>query len=302
MNVHGKSALTRAQRAGQVARVLWVTLFLNWTVAAFKLVFGLATHCMVIVADGLHSFSDGASNIIGLIAVTISAHPADYDHPYGHQKYETLAAVCISFFLFIVSFGIFREAVAGLVHPKTPEVNLASFLVMGTTLLVNFFVVWYERRRGRELKSDLLLSDSWHTMSDIFVTLSVLVALVGISFNIPRLDAVFSLVIASVIVVTAVNVLKRSSDVLVDKSVLETGKIESIVRSVEGIRDCHEIRTRGRIDDAYVDLHVLVDPQMTVLESHRLANIIEHNIRAQIPGVHDVVVHVEPTTHEHDEV
>ena len=291
--------LSRTDRTRQLAKVLWVTLALNWLVAVLKLALGLLTHCMVIVADGVHSFSDGTSNIIGLIAVYISGHPADDNHPYGHQKYETLASALIAFLLFMVSFGIFKEGVSGMLHPKTPQVSALSFGLIGFTLLVNMFVVVYERRQGKRLQSDLLISDSWHTLTDVFVTLTVFVALTGIYFHVPRMDAIFSLIIACVIVVTAVNILKNSSDVLCDKAVLDTKKIETIVRSVDGVRDCHEIRTRGRINDIYVDLHVLVDNQTTVLSAHHLSTMIENRIKNEIPGVHDVVVHIEPVAHDH---
>src|SRR3989338_8483709 len=149
--VDGGLATIRLSRTRQIAKVLWVTLALNWLVAALKIAFGLATHCMVIIADGIHSFSDGTSNIIGLIAVYISGHPADTDHPYGHQKYETLASALIAFLLFMVSFGVFKEALAGFLHPKTPVVNALSFGLMSFTLLVNLFVVVYERKQGRRL-------------------------------------------------------------------------------------------------------------------------------------------------------
>ncbi|MBI3316076.1 MAG: cation transporter [Candidatus Omnitrophica bacterium] len=302
MNALEKSVFEPSKRTRQIAFVLWVTLALNCVVALLKVIFGVLTYCMVIVADGLHSFSDGASNVIGLIGIYLSGAPADQDHPYGHQKYETFASVVIAFFLFLAAFGILREAVIGLIKPKAPEVNLVSFVVMGGTFLVNLFVAAYERRKGRELKSELLLSDSWHTVSDLFVTASVIVALIGIRLDVPRLDALFSLLIAGVILVIAVRILKRSSDVLCDKAMLDPGRIERIVRAVGGVRDCHEIRTRGRINDIYVDLHVLVDNNMTVLASHHLANVIENDIRREIPEVHDVVVHVEPATHDHQEL
>ena len=255
---------------------------------------------MMIVADGVHSFSDGTSNVVGLVAIHIAGHPADEDHPYGHQKYETLAAVIVSFFLFIVSLEIIKKAVMGLIHPVRPDVSPASFLVMGFTLVVNVFVAIYERRRARELRSDFLASDSWHTLTDVFVTLSIFAALVGIEHGIPRLDAVFSLAIAGVIVAAAVNILKHSSGILTDRVALDKENVERLVRSVEGVLDCHEIRTRGRADNIYIDLHVLVEPQMTVLISHALATRIESRIRKEIPGVCDVVVHIEPLSHEHD--
>ena len=204
-----------------------------------------------------------------------------------------------SYFSFVVSFGILKGSIGGFLHPERPEVNAVSFGLMTFTLIVNLFVVWYERTRGKLLKSDLLISDSWHTLTDVFVTLSVFLALAGIVWKVPHMDSAFSLLIAGVIFVTGVSILKRSSDVLCDKAVLDTARIEKIVRAVQGVRGCHEIRTRGRIDDVYIDLHVLVDNEMTVAHSHTLANRIEDDIKKATPGVHDVVVHVEPVSHEH---
>ncbi len=294
--------LPRAERARQVGVVLWVVLVLNWLVALVKLLLGLATSSMAIFADGLHSFTDGASNIIGLVAVSIASRAPDHKHPYGHQKYETLASTGIAVLLFMVALRIYKEGILGLFHEKKPEISAVTFILMGFTFLVNLFVVWYEKKKAREFKSEILTSDSWHTMTDIFVTLSVLLALVGIRLNIPKLDAIFALIIATVIVVTALGILKRGTDILTDKAVFDESLIDKIVRQVDGVRDCHEIRTRGKADDVYVDLHVLVDNQMTVLASHHVANLIEKKIRQEIPGVHDVVVHVEPISHGHEEL
>jgi cation diffusion facilitator family transporter len=304
MSQHPKAAAatTRTARSRLIGRVLWTTLALNWLVASLKLAIGHASGLMIFVADGLHSFADGASNVVGLIAVSISAHPADEDHPYGHRKFETLAATVISFLLFFVAFGIMRDALRALFTDRTPQVTPLSFAVAAVTLAVNVAVVLYERRRARQLRSELLESDAWHTMTDVFVTSSVFVALAGMRLGIPRLDALFSLGISSMIVVTALGILKRNSDILVDRAPLDKQQIERIVRGVEGVRDCHEIRTRGHADAAYVDLHVLVDSDMTVRDSHRVANIIENEICREIPGVADVVVHVEPESHEHDEI
>lgn len=302
MNAGKGPNLAREERARQVSKVLWVTLGLNWGVAALKVLFGLATNCVSITADGVHSFSDGASNIIGLIAMAIAGHPADRDHPYGHQKYETLASAGIAFFLFAVAIGIARKAIASWDGAAVPQVSTVSFGVMIVTLLVNIFVVWYERKMGRRLRSELLLSDSWHTITDIFVTLGVVVALAGIALGIPRADAVFSLGIAGVIAWTAWGILKHSSDVLCDHAAVDTKAIEAVVRSVEGVRDCHEIRSRGSLENIYLDLHVLVDPEMTVAASHRVANVIEREIKNRIAGIFDVVVHIEPISHDHAEL
>lgn len=292
----------RADRARQIAWVLWVVLGLNWAVALAKILLGVATHSIAVTADGLHSFSDGASNIIGLVGIRIARHPADVDHPYGHQKYETLASTAIAFLLFFVALRIYKEAVMGLVHHEPMIVTPLSFIVMGATLVVNLAVTTYERRAAKRLSSALLESDAMHTMTDVFVTVSVLAALVGTKLGVPYLDSGFSFVVATVIVVTAFGILKHSSDVLSDRAVLEPEAVKRIVQAVEGVRDCHEIRTRGTVDDVYLDFHVLVDDNMTVIDSHRVANVIEKNLRLAYPAIHDVVVHIEPVAHGHEEI
>ena len=295
-------AMTRAEKTRQTGRVLWIILLLNWLVALLKLALGFVTSSMTIFADGLHSFSDGASNIIGLVAVSIAARGPDEDHPYGHQKFETLASTAIAVLLFLVALRIYKEAITGFFSDKKPEITLASFVLMGFTLIVNVFVVLFERKKARELDSEFLDSDAWHTLTDIFVTASVLLALVGIRLNLPKIDAIFAFFIGTVVLFIAFGIFKRSTDILTDKAVLSQARIESIVRRVEGVRDCHEIRTRGQKENAYVDLHVLVDNDMSVLKSHHVATLIESRIKKEIPGVRDVVVHIEPVSHGHEEL
>ncbi len=302
MGTPERSILTSAERARQIAFVLWVTLALNWVTALIKILFGMATQCMVITADGFHSLSDGACNIIGLVAVAVSGHPADKDHPYGHHKFETLASVLIGALLLVVSFGIFQQAVNRFFHPGEPEVSRASFFVMVLTLGVNFFVVVYERAAAKKFRSEFLLSDSWHTLTDVFVTCGVMVGLVGIQMKMRSLDSLFSAGIATLIAFVAIQILKQSTDILTDKAVVDPGLIERVALNVAGVEDCHEIRTRGKAHSIYVDLHVLVDPKMSVEASHGLANQIEYDIKKQIEGVQDVVVHIEPTTHDHSKL
>ncbi len=299
MGIPEKSLMTSVERTHGIASVLWVTFALNCLTALFEIVLGLTTHSMAILADGFHSLSDGTSNIIGLIGIHVAGHPADKDHPYGHQKFETLASVIIGAFLMMVCFGIIQRAAAALADPQLPVVTPVTFAVMAVTMAMNIFIVWYERRASRRFQSEFLISDSWHTMADIFVKIGVIVALIGVKMNLPILDPLFSIVIAVVIAAAAVSIVKRGSDILTDKAVLDPALIEAVVRKVGGVEDCHEIRTRGNRYAIYVDLHVLVDPKMSVEASHHLASIIERDIKKDIEGVQDVVVHIEPTTHDH---
>jgi len=250
-------------------------------------------------ADGIHSFSDGASNIIGMIGIWVASNPPDEDHPYGHQKYETFSALAISTFLFVVCFFIIKGAITRFFHPVVPEVTSLSFVVMIVTMFVALGVTLYERRVAKELKSDLLMSDALHTQTDVLTSLAVIVALIGTRMGFPIVDPIVSLVIAAVIGWAAFGIIKESSDVLCDKVVLDEKEIKRVAMTIPGVKDCHEVRTRGRKDYIYVDLHILVDSTLSVEAAHEIANNIEDTIKEKIQGVFDVFVHIEPLSHHH---
>lgn len=297
-----RSTISVEPRFRKIRFVLWVVLALNWAVAALKIVVGVYTHCMAMVTDGIHSFSDGASNIVGLVGMSIAANPADEDHPYGHSKFETIAALIIAFSLFFAAATVVEEGARRLFDDSSPEVNAISFAVMLVTLAVNAFTAWWERKKAMALKSDLLSADAWHTFSDLFVSLSVLVALVAIKAGAFWLDEAVSLGIGAFIAWIAVQILRRSLDVLSDHVALDKKAVRDVVMGIQGVSDCHEIRSRGRQDDVRIDLHVLVDPEMSVEESHKLANLIELSLRQFMAGVTDVLVHIEPMHHDHREL
>lgn len=282
------------ERFQQIRRVLLYVLVLNWGVAAAKLFYGWMIRSASMKADGFHSFSDGASNLIGLIGIWIASRPIDQSHPYGHKKFETLTSVVISGLLFLVCFNVVREGVLRFLHPVVPEVNVKSFLVMGVTLAINIGVMIYENRRGRALGSDILISDALHTRADIFTSSSVIITLIGVQLGYPILDPVASLIIASFIAYAALEILKESSRVLSDGVAIRTEEIEKVVLAIKGVKECHKVRSRGRRDDIHIDLHVLVDPDMHVHRAHHLSYAIENKIKRDFRGVTDVVVHMEP--------
>lgn len=286
--------MTQEVRFREVSRVLWQVLALNWGVALAKVVFGYFTRSTSIMADGFHSLADGASNIVGLVGIRIAAQPVDEDHPYGHKKYETLAAAAIGAMLFLVALGLLRSALERLLHPVRPEVTAISFLVMLGTMAVNALVTWYEKKEGHRLQSDVLVSDSYHTRSDLFVSLSVLLALLGVRLGFPLLDPLASLVIAGLIALSGYEVWKNSFRVLVDESRVDGSEIQRIALEVPGVEACHQVRSRGRDDDLKVDLHVLVDPSMSIEDAHRVGHQVEQRIRQRYAAVTDVVVHTEP--------
>jgi cation diffusion facilitator family transporter len=278
----------------QAGKVLIYTLVLNWLVAGAKVFYGILTKSASMTADGFHSFADGANNIAGLIGFSIAAKPVDKTHPYGHDKYETLTALGIGALLLFVAFDIAKGAIMRFGKPIAVEVNYGSFLVMFITVAVNVFVMIYENREGKRLKSDFLVADSFHTRSDIFVSCSVIATLLAVRLGLPILDTIVAGLIAIVIGFSAFEIIWNTSRTLSDAAVISPEPIRFIVSNFEGVTNCHNIRTRGRQDNICVDLHIWVKPSMHIDKSHELAHEIEEKIKKEIPGVKEVIIHVEP--------
>jgi len=282
----------------KIRKILLVVLILNWAVALAKIIYGLISQCFSMTADGFHSLSDGTSNLIGIVGIHFACQPVDKDHPYGHKKYETLFSLGIAAMLFIVSFNLLKAGWERLHHPVLFQADLGSFTVMLITLIINFYVMRYEYRRGQELKSDILSSDSLHTRADIFTSLSVILSLIVTKLGFPLIDPIVTILIAVFIGFAAFKIAKQSSDVLCDTAVfLDDQKVRDIVLKTKGVRSCHKIRSRGRIDDIHIDLHVQVNPSMHMDDAHKISFNIETALKTAIPEITDVVVHMEPHHH-----
>lgn len=290
--MHTLDLITRGKR---IKQILLVILVLNWAVAFAKIILGLTSRCSSIAADGFHSLSDGASNIIGLLGIILASQPVDKDHPYGHKKYETFFALGIAALLFLVAFELVESSFRRFSNPIIPDVNILSFLVMLGTLIINISVMKFEFKRGKELQSDILVSDSLHTKADILISISVIITLGIIKLGAFILDPIVTVIIALFIAYAAFGIAKNSSNILCDKAVIvEEKKITDIVLTVNGVINCHKIRSRGRIDDTHIDLHVQVSPDMHINQAHEICYNIEEAIKKGIPGVTDVIVHIEP--------
>ncbi|TAM38286.1 cation transporter [bacterium] len=279
----------------KIRKILVVILVLNWAVALAKIIYGLSSRCESMAADGFHSLSDGASNIVGLIGIHFACQPVDKDHPYGHRKYETFFSLGIAALLFILAFNLAKGSIQRFNNPDVARVNIESFIIMLGTMAVNFWVMNYERKKGKLLQSDILTSDAMHTKGDIFTSISVIISLIVIKMGFPVIDHIATIIISLFIAHAGYEIMKQGQAVLCDTAaILDVKQITDIVLRIKGVKTCHKIRSRGRIDDIYIDLHVQVDPDMHIDNAHRISYRIEEAIKSEIPGIADVVVHMEP--------
>lgn len=277
-----------------VADVLIRVLILNLAVAAAKLVLGYATGAVSIVSDGFHSLTDSTSNIIGLVGLRAARKPPDADHPYGHRKFETLAAAGIFIFLLLAVVEIGRAALKRLAAPAPPEISWVSFAVMLATLAVNLWVVRYEAGQGRRLNSELLLADAVHTRSDVFATIGVLISLVVVAMGYPLLDPIGGVAIAILIGHTSYEIARDTSGVLSDRVVIDEEDIRRIVMAVPEVLGCHHIRTRGSMDHVFLDLHVWFPAVMPLRDAHGFSHLVKDQLMQQFPQIADAIIHIEP--------
>ena len=287
-----------ADRYRAVTGILVRVLFLNLAVALAKIAYGYLSGAVSILSDGFHSFADSLSNVTALVGVRISRKPPDDDHPYGHRKFETLAAGAIGAGLLLVLVEIGRTALTRFQTGQAVEVTPVAFVVMVSTLGVNVLVARYERRRGEELGSEVLLADATHTRSDILTSLTVIAALVGVLAGFPILDVVAALIVMGFIARAGWQIATSTSDILADRMVIGAADLQSVVLSVPGVLGCHRIRTRGATDHVFLDLHIWLNPDMRLDEAHEKSHVVKDLLMRRYPQIADAIIHIEPPPRE----
>ncbi len=281
-----------------VRRVLYVTLALNILVVAGKLVAGLLAGSLSVISDAIHSSVDSLNNIVGLVVMKYATAEPDEGHPYGHAKFETLAAFAIAGFLFVTCYQISVSAIKRIFVDDTPapEITGLTIGVMVATIISNIIVTVYERREGKRLQSAFLIADSSHTRSDVLVSCSVLAGLILIRYGFVWLDPIISLGVAIVIAWSGYQIFKTTVPILVDAAPVPSWRIAEIVRSVPGVHSAHDIRSRSQGGEMFVEMHLHVanEYESNHIISHAITEAIERKLSAEFGKV-TATIHVEPS-------
>ncbi|MDH4120621.1 MAG: cation diffusion facilitator family transporter [Deltaproteobacteria bacterium] len=280
-------------RSQSIRRVLWVVLWLNVVVAVAKLSVGWSIQSLAMMADGLHSLLDGSSNVIGLVGVFLAGRPPDEDHPYGHHKYEAFSALAISFLLGITAIEVAQMGVERLRSAVPVQTSLPAMGVMVATMIANLFITRYESAKGAALKSEVLLADAEHTRSDVYVSLSVLAGLGASFYGWFWADVLVAFGIAGLILYISFGILRRTSSILTDSSVLHPDRVAAVAKTVPEVISCSNIRSRGMSPYLYVDMEIQIDPDLPLWKAHRIAHEVMERCKQELDAL-DVVVHVEP--------
>ena len=277
-----------------IQKVLRQVLILNLVVAFGKLGVGFLTGTLSIIADGFHSLIDAISNLIAIIAQAIAARPPDADHPYGHRRFESVATFVIGGFLMLVAWEVLNAAVDRLLSGDAPQVLPISFAVLIGTLIINIFVSTYERRRGKALRSQILIADASQTYTDIFVTLSVIISLALAQMGFAWIDGVVALIIVVLIGRMGWQIIREATQILVDAAPLPAESIEQVAKNVPQVDQILRVRNRSSGEDIFVDLDVQVRPEITADHAHQIALTINDELKQQFPQVKEVRVSFAP--------
>ncbi|HLO86115.1 MAG TPA: cation diffusion facilitator family transporter [Nostocaceae cyanobacterium] len=285
-----------------VRKVLIITLLLNILVMGLKAVVGYWTGSLSLLADALHSVTDSANNVLGLVASKFSSPLPDREHPYGHQKYEAVGALGIAAFLGIACFEILQGAIERILKGGEPvRISGAELWLLLIVLGVNIFVAFYERGVGKRVQSQILIADATHTMSDVWVTISVMGGLIGVWLGLQWLDVVLAFPVALLVFWSGWSVLKANLPWLVDEVAIAPEAIHAIALSVPGVINCHDIASRGLLGrQVFMEMHLIVDAP-DVETAHRITEEVERQLEARFSPVR-ILIHVEPPAYKSEKI
>ena len=283
-------------------RVTIVGALVNVFLSIIKIGFGVLSQSAALIADGVHSLSDLASDLLVLVAVKLGAREADHDHPYGHRRFETIATVILGVGLIIVAAGIAWDVYGRVLQPERLLIPKQSALgIAAISILANEWLYQYTKRVAVITRSKLLLANAWHHRSDAISSIVVLIGVAGALLGYVWADAVAAVIVALMVAKIGINLVSDSIKELVDTGLSNeiVDDIRAEIAATEGVKNIHLLRTRQMGEDALVDAHIVVNSRITVSEGHMIADVVRDILIEKFDDVQEVLVHVDPENDEY---
>ncbi len=288
--------MTESSHSDGAVRVTLIGVGINLGLIGLKFGVGFVTGSMALIADGVHSLSDFATDVVVLAGLRLARRPADLSHAYGHGKFETLATALVAVALFAAGGWIAGEAVVAFLEHRG---SVPGPVVVGVATLSVVAKEWLfraTRRVARRLRSSSLEANAWHHRSDALSSVAVVAGGIASTFGFLQGDQAAAIAVALLIGWAAVGILRRALYELTEGalSATEQARVVRAIAGVDGVRSWHKLRTRSAGRGAFVDVHIQVDPELSVAEAHAIASRVEGAVRAAMGGGASVVVHIEP--------
>lgn len=296
------NSYTKAERYSVTQKVTLVGAIVNIILAAAQIVGGLVTQSQALIADGFHTLSDLVTDFVVLIAAKMASKDADDDHPYGHERIETIATVILGLALAGVAVGIALDAIQRLMHPESllQPTGLAIVIAL-FGILCKEGLYQYTHRAGEKVNSSLLKANALHHRSDAISSVIVAIGVAAsVIFSLPWLDALAAIAVAALIFYMGAQLILDSAMELVDTA-WDSDKVDAMVLTIgtiSGVQSVHMLRTRKMSNNVLVDVHIQVSPHISVSEGHHIAEQVMSEIQKKYDEVSDIVVHIDPEDDE----
>ncbi len=297
-NLYDSTGDLPAQQRWQVKRVTLWGMAANLGLAALKMVFGLVGHSQALVADAVHSLSDTATDLALLIGVHYWSAPADEDHPHGHGRIETLITCLVGILLASVGVGLLYRALSTMHEGPSTVPSWSAFAVACLSIVGKEWLYQWTVRVGRRIRSTAVIANAWHHRSDALSSVPVALAVLGSKIH-PDwglLDPIATVIVSVLILHASWKIAWPALRQLIDAGATEKEcrQILALAKTTEGVQAVHKLRTRYIGPGLQVDLHVQVDPGLSVRLGHDIAGAVKQQLLEQGPDVVDVLVHLEP--------
>ena len=293
-----KKEISNKDKIVNIKKITYYGMFVNLFLSILKIVTGFIGNSQAAIADGVHSLSDLTTDFAIIIGVKYWTAPPDEEHPYGHGRIETIVTALIGFILLLTALGIGWEAISSIRDKHIESPTWLSLIGIGFSIVLKEILFRVTMKYSKTTKSKSLEANAWHHRTDTFSSIPAFIAVL-IAVNYPTLafvDHIGAMVVAVIILKVAWSIVSNSFSELTDKGARKEDieKIRDLATSIKDVREVHGIRSRKHGVDTFMDIHVLVDDNMTVKDAHDIADKVKDILLEQGPEISDVVVHIEP--------
>lgn len=281
-------------------RVSSNSIIVNVVLSVFKLFAGIFAQSAAMVSDAVHSLSDVFSTVIVMLGIRLANQKSDKEHPYGHDRFECVAAIVLAAILFAVGVGIGWSGVQKVMtgnYGRIATPGLMALVAAITSIIVKESMYWYTRAAAKKIDSSALMADAWHHRSDALSSVGSFIGILGARLGFPILDPVACLVICLFILKAAVDIFRNAVGKMTDKACDDqlADKMYEVILAQKSVEGIDQLKTRLFGDKIYVDVEIRADGTTTLEEAHGTAQRVHDAVEAKFPKVKHCMVHVNPT-------
>jgi len=284
----------------KIKSVTYLSIVINVALTVVKVVIGLLSGSLALLADGIHSLSDMATDVVVLLGLRLSSKEPDQSHPYGHGRAETFSAGLVALILIVVGGAMIYYAILAVARDEITTPRLGVLIAATFSIAAKEWLYRVTQKAAIRSNSPALYANAWHHRSDAFSSVAVVIGFISLKFGFGHGDQTAAAAVGLMIILVGVRVIgdcmRELTESAIDADTIE--HIKQIINSESSIRHWHKLRTRTVGREVFLDLHILVDPDLNVAAAHQISESLENALDEQITRPVNITVHIEPDTPE----